>query len=174
MNIDTYQADLDGKDLRIAIVVARFNKPVCDGLLKGCTDELERLGVAEDDVLIVSVAGALEIPLALQKLADLGSFDALIALGAVIRGETYHFEIVSNEMAAGINRVGLDTGMPIANGVLTCENDAQAEARMIEKGSDCAKVAVEMANLCSDLEPTSDDELNDDSDSTNDTQESKA
>ncbi len=161
MNIDTYQADLDGKDLRIAIVVARFNKPVCDGLLKGCTDALALLGVAEDDVLIVSVAGALEIPLALQKLAQLGSFDALVALGAVIRGETYHFEIVSNEMAAGITRVGLDTGVPIANGVLTCENDAQAEARMIEKGADCAKVAVEMANLCADLEPSGED-LDDD------------
>jgi 6,7-dimethyl-8-ribityllumazine synthase len=158
MNIDTYQADLDGQDLRVAIVVARFNKPVCDGLLKGCTDELERLGVAEDNILIVSVAGALEIPLTLQKLADLGSFDALVALGAVIRGETYHFEIVANEMAAGINRVGLDSGVPIANGVLTCENDAQALARMAEKGADCAKVAVEMANLCNDLAPVSDED----------------
>lgn len=161
MTIDTYQADLDGQNLRIAIVVARFNKPVCDGLLKGCTETLAQLGVDEDDVLVVSVAGALEIPLALQKLAQLGSFDALIALGAVIRGETYHFEIVSNEMAAGINRVGLDTGIPIANGVLTCENDAQAEARMHEKGSDCAKVAVEMANLCADLAPDMDDDDSD-------------
>jgi 6,7-dimethyl-8-ribityllumazine synthase len=173
MNIDTYQADLDGKELRVAIVVARFNRPVCDGLLKGCTDELERLGVAEDDVLIVSVAGALEIPLALQKLANLGSFDALVALGAVIRGETYHFEIVSNEMAAGINRVGLDTGMPIANGVLTCENDAQALARMIEKGSDCAKVAVEMANLCSDLQPADDSDATDADADAQDAPESK-
>ena len=156
MNIDTYQADLDGSDLRVAIVVSRFNKPVCDGLLKACTQELARLGVLDDDVLVVSVAGALEIPLALQKLAQLGSFDTLIALGAVIRGETYHFEIVSNEMAAGITRVGLDAGIPIANGVLTCETDAQALARVLEKGSDCAKVAVEMANLCSDLEPNDD------------------
>jgi 6,7-dimethyl-8-ribityllumazine synthase len=158
MTIDTYQASLDGADLRVAIVVARFNKPVCDGLLASCTEELARLGVADDDVLVVSVAGALEIPLALQKLAQLGSFDALIALGAVIRGETYHFEIVSNEMAAGINRIGLDTGVPIANGVLTCETDAQAEARMVEKGSDCAKVAVEMANLCADLQVHEDDD----------------
>ena len=153
MNLDTYQAELDGAGLRIAIVVARFNKPVCDGLLASCTAELARLGVLEDDVLVVSVAGALEIPLALQKLAQLGSFDALVALGAVIRGETYHFEIVSNEMAAGVNRVGLDFGMPIANGVLTCENDEQALARVLEKGRDCAVVAVEMANLCADLEP---------------------
>lgn len=167
MNIDTYQADLDGTDCRIAIVVARFNKPVCDGLLKGCTDALAALGVVEDDVLIVSVAGALEIPLALQKLAQLGSFDALIALGAVIRGETYHFEIVSNEMAAGITRVGLDTGVPIANGVLTCETDQQALSRMIEKGSDCAKVAVEMANLCADLAP-SEQEIDEDSSTAND------
>jgi 6,7-dimethyl-8-ribityllumazine synthase len=161
MNLDTYQAEHDGTGLRIAIVVARFNKPVCDGLLAGCTAELARLGVAEDDVLVVSVAGALEIPLALQKLAQLGSFDALVALGAVIRGETYHFEIVSNEMASGVNRVGLDFGIPIANGVLTCESDAQAEARMTEKGRDCALVAVEMANLCADLEPK-DDESEDD------------
>lgn len=153
MNLDTYQAEIDGTGLRIAIVVARFNKPVCDGLLASCTAELARLGVAEDDVLVVSVAGALEIPLALQKLAQLGSFDALVALGAVIRGETYHFEIVSNEMAAGVNRVGLDFGVPIANGVLTCENDEQALARTEEKGRDCATVAVEMANLCADLEP---------------------
>ncbi len=172
MNIDPYLADLDGTDLRVAIVVARFNQPICDGLLKGCTDELERLGVAEDDVLIVSVAGALEIPLALQKLADLGSFDALIALGAVIRGETYHFEIVSNEMAAGITRVGLDTGMPIANGVLTCETDAQALARMIEKGGDCAKVAVEMANLCNDLAPADTNDV--DVEGSDDSAESKA
>lgn len=158
MNLDTYQAEHDGTGLRIAIVVARFNKPVCDGLLESCTAELARLGVAEDDILVVSVAGALEIALALQKLAQLGSFDALVALGAVIRGETYHFEIVSNEMAAGVNRVGLDFGVPIANGVLTCENDAQAEARMAEKGRDCALVAVEMANLCADLAPENDDD----------------
>jgi 6,7-dimethyl-8-ribityllumazine synthase len=157
MNIDLYQAELDGKHLRIAIVVARFNQPICDALLKSCTDELERLGVDEEDVIIVSVAGALEIPLALQKLAKLGGFDALIALGAVVRGETYHFEIVSNEMAAGITRVGLDAGIPIANGVLTVETDEQAHARTLEKGADCAKVAVEMANMCFDLSLDDDD-----------------
>ena len=153
MNIDSYQATLEAQGLRIAIVVARWNKPICDGLLHSCTDELLRLGVKEEELLIVSVAGALEIPLALQKLADLGNFDALIALGAVIRGDTYHFEIVSNEMAAGITRVGLDADIPIANGVLTCNTDAQAEARMLDKGRDCAQVAVEMANLCADLQP---------------------
>lgn len=164
MNLDIYQAEQDGAGLRIAIVVARFNKPVCDGLLAGCTEELVRLGVAEDDILVVSVAGALEIPLALQKLAQLNNFDALVALGAVIRGETYHFEIVSNEMAAGVNRVGLDFGVPIANGVLTCETDAQAEARMTEKGRDCALVAVEMANLCADLAPDDDADIDADAD----------
>lgn len=159
MSIDTYQAEVNGEGLRVAVVVARFNKPVCDGLLDSCLAELLRLGVAEDDVLVVSVAGALEIPLALQRLAALDSFNAMVALGAVIRGETYHFEIVSNEMAAGITRVGLDTSVPIANGVLTCENDEQALARMAEKGRDCALVAIEMANLCSDLSPAGDEEL---------------
>lgn len=165
--IETYQADLDGADLRIAIVVARFNKPICDGLLQAALQKLSALGVNEDDILVVSVAGALEIPIALQKLAMLNSFDALIALGAVIRGETYHFEIVSNEMAAGISRVALDTGTPIANGVLTCETDAQALSRVAEKGSDCAVVAVEMANLCADLS-LDDNDTTDDGDAPSD------
>ena len=161
MNIDSYQAEMSPDGIRVAIVVARWNKPICDGLLKGATDELAKLGVADDDVLIVSVAGALEIPLALHKLAALGSFDALIALGAVIRGDTYHFEIVSNEMASGITRVGLDFAIPIANGVLTCDTDAQAIARMFDKGRDCAQVAIEMANLCADLEADDDEDAAD-------------
>ena len=165
MNIDSYQADLKPNGVRVAIVVARWNKPICDGLLQGATDELARLGLPEDDILIVSVAGALEIPLALHKLAALGSFDALIALGAVIRGDTYHFEIVSNEMAAGITRVGLDFAIPIANGVLTCNTDEQALARMLDKGRDCAQVALEMANLCADLEPDEDEAVADDANS---------
>jgi 6,7-dimethyl-8-ribityllumazine synthase len=151
MNIDVYQADLNGKQLRIAIVLARFNALVGEALLKSCMDELERLSVNEEDVIVVSVAGALEIPLALQKLAQLGGFHALIALGAVVRGDTYHFEVVSNEMASGITRVSLDEGIPIANGVLTVNTDEQAHARVLEKGVDCARVAVEMANLCKDV-----------------------
>jgi 6,7-dimethyl-8-ribityllumazine synthase len=146
-NITEYDSDLNGCGLRIGIVMSRFNQDVCDGLLSACTDELLRLGVSSDLIRIATVPGALEIALTLQAMARSGRFDALIALGAVIRGETYHFELVSNEMGAGITRVGLDTGVPIANGVLTTESDDQALARMQEKGADCARVAVEMANL---------------------------
>ena len=146
-NIPEFDIDLDGRALRVGIVMSRFNQDVCEGLLSACTAELTKLGVVPDNVRIATVPGALEIPLTLQVMAASGRFDALIALGAVIRGETYHFEIVSNEMAAGINRIGLDTGMPIANGVLTTEDDDQALARMQEKGADCARTAVEMVNL---------------------------
>lgn len=146
-DIPEIESGLDGAELRVGIVTARFNPDVCEGLLAACTDELLRLGVPPASVRIASVPGALEIPLVLQTMARSGRFDALVALGAVIRGETYHFEIVANEMAAGINRVGLDTGLPIANGVLTTEDDDQALARMREKGTDCARAAVEMANL---------------------------
>ena len=146
-NIHEYDIDLNGKGLRIGVVMSRFNQDVCEGLLSACTAELLELGVAPDMIRIATVPGALEIPLVLQKLANSGKFDALIALGAVIRGETYHFELVSNEMGAAVTRVGLDTGIPIANGVLTTEDDDQAIARTHEKGSDCARAAVEMANL---------------------------
>ena len=146
-NIPEFEPDLSGHGLRIGIVMSRFNQDVCEGLLSACTAELQRLGVAPDLIRIATVPGALEIPLTLQAMARSGRYDALIALGAVIRGETYHFELVSNEMGAGINRIGLDTGMPIANGVLTTEDDDQALARMQEKGSDCARTAVEMARL---------------------------
>ena len=127
--------------------MARFNRDIGEGLLSSCTAALARHGVRDVDVLIVSVPGALELPLALQSLAQNGGFDALIALGAVVRGETYHFEIVSNESAAGITNVQLDTGLPIANGVLTCDTEEQAQARMEQKGADCAEAAIEMANL---------------------------
>lgn len=147
MTIGTYESDLNGRGLRIGIVQARFNEDVCHGLLAACLAELKHLGVQDEDILHVSVPGALEIPLALQKMADSVQFDALIALGAVIRGETYHFELVSNESGAGMARVSLDAGIPIANAVLTTENDEQAEARMGVKGADAARVAVEMANL---------------------------
>lgn len=146
-HITEFEPELNGQGLRIGIVMSRFNQDVCEGLLSACTTELERLKVSPELVRIATVAGALEIPLTLQTMARSGRYDALIALGAVIRGETYHFELVSNEMGAGITRVTLDTGVPIANGVLTTENDDQAIARMQEKGSDCARVAVEMAQL---------------------------
>ena len=152
MTVGTYESNMTGEDLRIGIVQARFNADVGHGLLSSCLAELKRLGVADEDILHVTVPGALEIPLALQKMAETQQFDALIALGAVIRGETYHFELVSNESGAGITRIGLDYGMPIANAVLTTENDEQAEARMAEKGADAARVAVEMANLLLGLE----------------------
>ena len=146
-DIFEYKPDLDGAGLYIGIVLGRFNQEIGDGLLSACTAELGKLGVATGDMEVVTVPGALEIPLALQRLAGTGRFDALVALGAVIRGETYHFEVVSNESADGVMTVQLDTGVPIANGILTTDNDEQAGARMHEKGTDCARVAVEMANL---------------------------
>jgi len=142
----------DGKGLRIGIVMGRFNVDVGDGLLSACTAALVKHGVAKKDMRIVSVPGALEIPLTLKAMAISGKYDALIALGAVIRGETYHFEIVSNESARGITEVQLETGMPVANGILTTDTDDQAEARMAEKGADCALAAIEMAHLLKRLQ----------------------
>jgi 6,7-dimethyl-8-ribityllumazine synthase len=150
-DIDELEPDHDGGGLRVGIVMSRFNSDVGEGLLSSCTATLRKHGVAPSNVCIVTVPGALESPLALQKMAQSGRYDALIALGAVIRGETYHFEIVSNEMAGGITTVQLDTGVPIANGILTTENDDQALARMMEKGADCAIAAIEMANLLKKL-----------------------
>ncbi|WP_107874795.1 6,7-dimethyl-8-ribityllumazine synthase [Pseudoduganella sp. UC29_71] len=152
MTVGSYETNLSGDGLRVGIVQARFNEDVCHGLLSACLAELKHLGVADEDVLHVTVPGALEIPFVLQKLAESQQFDALIALGAIIRGETYHFELVSNESGAGITRIGLDFGIPIANAVLTTENDEQAEVRMAVKGADAARVAVEMANLSIALE----------------------
>ena len=146
-NVYEFDTNLDGKGLRVGVVMSRFNLPVCEGLLSACIHELKRLGVADADMSIATCPGALEIPLILQTMAQSGSFDALIALGAVIRGETYHFEVVSNDSCRAIMEVQLDTGIPIANGILTCETDEQAEVRMQPKGTDCAQAAVEMANL---------------------------
>jgi 6,7-dimethyl-8-ribityllumazine synthase len=139
------EPNLSGAGLAIGIVMARFNKDVGEGLLSGCAHELQRLGVT--DVTLASVPGALEIPLALQTMAQSGRFAALVALGCVIRGETYHFEIVSNESSRGVTDVQLTTGIPIANAVLTVENDDQAQVRMLQKGTEAAQCAVEMANL---------------------------
>jgi 6,7-dimethyl-8-ribityllumazine synthase len=146
-NIEELEPDMNGAGLRIGIVMSRFNPDIGEGLLSSCTAALAKQGVRASDICIVSVPGALELPLALQKMAQTGRYDALIALGAVVRGDTYHFEIVANESAAGISGVQLDTGVPIANGVLTADNDDQALARMSEKGGDCARAAIEMANL---------------------------
>jgi len=147
MAIDTIPPDLEGNGLRVGIVSARFNEWAGKALLEACVAELAQLGVAEEDITQVSVPGALEIPLALARLAATDEFDALVAIGLVVRGETYHFEIVSNESAAGVSRVALDYGIPVANAILTTENDEQAQARVEEKGRDAARVAVEMANL---------------------------
>ena len=146
-NIEEIEPDHRGAGLRVGVVVGRFNSDIGDGLLSSCTAALLKHGVSHKDIRIATVPGALEIPLVLQTMARSGKYDALIALGAVIRGETYHFEIVSNEACAGLTRVQLDTGVPIANGILTTEDDDQAIARMAQKGADCALAAVEMANL---------------------------
>lgn len=144
MSKDTVQSMADGTGLRIGIVQSRFNAYATEALLEACTAELLRLGVAEEDITLMRVPGALEIPFGLQQLASTEEYDALVALGAVIRGETYHFEIVSNESASGISQVGFHFDIPIANAVLTCENDEQVQARMHQKGVDAARVAVEM------------------------------
>jgi 6,7-dimethyl-8-ribityllumazine synthase len=146
-DIREVEPNLAGAGLRVGIVMARFNRDVGEGLLSGCCQELRRLGVASTGVTLVSVPGALEIPLTLQTMAQSGEYDALVALGCVIRGETYHFEIVSNESARGVTDVQLTTGIPIANAVLTVENDDQALVRMAQKGLEAAQCAVEMANL---------------------------
>lgn len=138
---------LDGGKLRIGIVQARFNQGVTEALAAACRAELLALGVQAQDITQLQVPGALEVPLALQTLAESGRYDALIALGCVIRGETYHFELVAQESAAGIMRLALDYRIPIANAILTTENLAQAQARQNEKGVDAARVAVEMARL---------------------------
>ena len=144
-------AHLDGRDLRIAIVQARFNAAITDKLAQSCIAELAALGVTAKHIKHVTVPGALEVPLALAALADTEDHDALIALGCIIRGETYHFELVANESGAGVTRVSLDHEVPIANAILTVENEAQAWARTEDKGRDAARVAVEMANLLEDL-----------------------
>ena len=146
-NIPEYDINLNGAGLKVGIVMARFTLDVCEGLLSACTAELQRLGVAAEDITIATVPGALEIPLVLQQMAQTGRYNALVALGAVIRGETYHFEVVSNDSCRGVLEVQLETGIPIANGILTTENDDQALVRMQVKGADCAQAAVEMANL---------------------------
>ena len=149
---DKGKADrLDGKGLYIGMVQARWNEGITNALAQACREELLALGVSEANIDQVNVPGALEIPVALQALAEKGGYDALIALGCVIRGETYHFELVANESAAGVTRVSLDYQVPVANAILTTENEEQAIARQVDKGRDAARVAVEMCNLLDDL-----------------------
>lgn len=149
--MNVIEPNLNGQQLRIGIVQARFTNEIGSAMLKVCCNTLQELGVAAEDITIATVPGALEVPLILQNMAASEQYDALIAIGVVIRGETYHFELVSNESGAGVTRVGLDHNIPIANAILTTENDEQAIARIEEKASDAAKVAVECANLVNRL-----------------------
>jgi 6,7-dimethyl-8-ribityllumazine synthase len=138
---------LNGNRLHIGIVQARFNADITNALAAACKAELLALGVADKDIDLVTVPGALEVPVALQAMAEKGKYDALIALGCIIRGETYHFELVANESGAGVTRIALDYQLPVANAILTTENLDQAVARQTDKGRDAAQVAVEMANM---------------------------
>ncbi len=146
-NILEFEPNLDGSDLRVGIVMSRFNIDIGEGLLSACTAELKKKGMQDSNILIVTVPGALEIPLTMKRMAMSDQFDAMIALGAVIRGDTYHFEVVANESARGLLMVQLEVEIPIANGILTTDNEDQAIARMSTKGMEAAQVALEMANL---------------------------
>lgn len=147
------QADhkLDGKKLYIGLVQARFNEGITNALAEACKTELLALGVQAKHIDHITVPGALEVPSALQALAEKDTYDALIALGCIIRGETYHFELVAHESGAGVSRVALDYKLPVANAILTVENLAQAQARQTINGREAARVAVEMANLLNEL-----------------------
>ena len=142
---------LNGSNLSIGIVMSRFNLEVGEGLLAACIQELQRLGVKSDNITMATVPGALEIPLALNEMAVSEEYDALIAVGSVIRGETYHFEIVANESARGVNFVQLQTAIPIANAILTTEDEEQALLRMAQKGKEAAQTAVELSNLLNNI-----------------------
>jgi 6,7-dimethyl-8-ribityllumazine synthase len=148
--IHELESELNGAELNIGIVMSRYNIDVSKGLLDSCTAELEKNGVL--NIVMIKVPGALEIPLALQKMALTDQFDALVALGAVVRGDTYHFEVVSTESAGGITAVQLDTGIPVANGVLTTNTNDQALERMSQKGAEAARVAIEMVHILRKLD----------------------
>ncbi len=149
--MDKIAINLDGAGKKVGIVLSRFNSNIGDGLLDACHAELLKLGVAAEDITIATVPGALETPLVLSHMALTNKYDALIALGAIVRGETYHFEVVANESARGISEVQLNTGIPVSNAVLTTESNAQAVARMDVKGAEAAQVAIEMVNLVAAL-----------------------
>lgn len=152
--MNSIKTNLDGNHLRIGIVQSRFNEAIVAGMLNACVAELQKHGVDAAAIDHVSVPGALEIPVALQTMALTHAYDALIAIGAVIRGETYHFEIVANESCRGVMDATLETGVPIANGILTVDSDEQALARTAEKGADCARVAIEMAHTIKTIAAT--------------------
>lgn len=141
------EKNLDGTGKKIGIVLSRFNANIGDGLLDACHAELVKLGVVAEDITIATVPGALETPLVLNHMALSNKYDALIALGAIVRGETYHFEVVANESARGVSEVQLNTGIPVSNAILTTESNAQAVERMDVKGAEAAQVVIEMVNL---------------------------
>jgi len=130
--------------MRLGIVASRFNEELCKPLLQRAQAEAAKQGV--QDVVVEQVPGALEIPLALQWLAQTGKFDCLVAIGCVVRGDTYHFEVVANESARGLTDVALECGIPVANGILTTDDEAQAKARL-DKGAEAVRVALDMARL---------------------------
>lgn len=150
-SLDSTDHRLNGHKLAIGIVQARFNAPITNALTEACKAELLALGVLEKNIDVVQVPGALEVPVALMAMAEKLKYNALVAIGCIIRGETYHFELVANESGAGVSRVALDFQLPIANAILTTENLEQAIARKTEKGRDAARVAVEMANLLEEI-----------------------
>jgi 6,7-dimethyl-8-ribityllumazine synthase len=152
MPIKRTAASSDGTGRRVGIVLSRFNPEIGEGLLAGALRALREAAVADTDVVIASVPGALEIPLALQRLAQARHYNALVALGAVIRGDTYHFEIVANESASGVAMVQLDSGIPVGNGILTCDTEDQARARMDTKGYEATQAALELASLLPKLD----------------------
>jgi 6,7-dimethyl-8-ribityllumazine synthase len=155
--VTTYEGQLDGRGLRVAVVASRFNDFIVARLVEGARDALARHGVAADDTDLAWVPGAWELPLAAQALAASGRYDAVVALGAVIRGSTYHFEVVAGQSAAGLSRVALDTGVPVGNGVLTVDTIEQAIERAGSKagnkGAEAAVSALETANLLRGLKP---------------------
>jgi 6,7-dimethyl-8-ribityllumazine synthase len=150
-DLSATRTNMDGSALRIGVVQARFNPDITNALAKACKEELLVLKVPAGNIQHIQVPGALEVPVALQALAQTQQFDALIALGCIIRGETYHFELVANESGSAITQLALDHGLPIANAILTTENLPQAVARQTDKGRDAARVAVEMALLMKSL-----------------------
>ena len=152
MAVRRIAADTHAAHMRVGIVVSKFNREVGERLLESALHALKGAGVSEGAITVAPVPGALEVPLALQRMAQTGDYDALVALGAVIRGETYHFEIVANESAGGVASVQLEFGIPIGNGILTTDTDEQANARAEAKGRDAALAAIEMANLISAID----------------------
>ena len=147
MTIRRIPSSTNGVGRRVGIVLSRFNPGIGDLMLAGALRAVKEAGVAERDVTVATVPGALETPLALQRLAQSGNFDVLVALGAVIRGDTYHFEIVANESARGVAEVQLEFGIPIGNGILTTDTDEQALVRAETKGYEAAQAALDLANL---------------------------